>query len=488
MATRTLSVCVRVRPLLDYEKEAKYFEVVSASHPKVYAFEPRFSVKGEAKLMQNTFDSDFAFGPQHSTDEIYETVVGKPIVSLGLKGGVCTVLAYGQTGSGKTFTITQLMSRLAKDLVEKKEDHIKLHLKVFEIFGQTVTDLLPEEGKEKKPVSIMEDKFGQVNVVNAHETEITSVEQFQSLVSKAMAHRKSATTFKNDQSSRTHAIINIRVVNEKVKEARDGKIFVIDLAGSENASDAQFHDKSRVKETQAINKSLMALKDCIRNRALSALNLDKYYHVPYRLSRLTLLLKDAFEVESHRHCKTIFIANVSPSVADISMSCNTLRYVTPLRIGQSNRPKVEPNPDNPGNWTNATLRDWVKANSNDKVDPEIFCPYESGMQILKIPETEFIERVLKANPGWGEKRAAKFNQQLWKLLIDARTKDRKTKLKAKTRKEMGRTTFEEDSLLMMAREANMTETEMKSQVEFQRSLTQGTKSTAFTLVNSYGSK
>ena len=80
-------------------------------------------------------------------------------------------------------------------------------------------------------------------------------------------------------------------------------------------------------------------QDCIRNRALSAINVDKYYHVPYRLSKLTLLLKDAFEVESRRLCKTVVIANVAPSVADCAMTLNTLRYVTPLKIGQTNREK-----------------------------------------------------------------------------------------------------------------------------------------------------
>ena len=40
-----------------------------------------------------------------------------------------------------------------------------------------------------------------------------------------------------------------------------------------------------------------------------------------------MLMKDAFEVESHRHCKTVVFANVSPSVADLSMTLNTLRYI-----------------------------------------------------------------------------------------------------------------------------------------------------------------
>ena len=33
------------------------------------------------------------------------------------------------------------------------------------------------------------------------------------------------------------------------------------------------------------------------------------------------------------------IANVAPSVADCAMTLNTLRYVTPLKIGQTNREK-----------------------------------------------------------------------------------------------------------------------------------------------------
>ena len=52
----------------------------------------------------------------------------------------------------------------------------------------------------------------------------------------------------------------------------------------------QFHEPGRIKETQQINKSLMSLKDCIRNRALSAINPGKiqkklYSHFAYFIAK-----------------------------------------------------------------------------------------------------------------------------------------------------------------------------------------------------------
>ncbi len=136
-------------------------------------------------------------------------------------------------------------------------------------------------------------------------------------------------------------------------------------------------------------------------------------------------------MESHRHCKTVVIACVSPSVADASMTLGTLRYAVPIRIGNSNQPMLEPNPDNPATWSNEQLRNWVTKKSNNTVNPDVLCPYESGTQLLRLPETEFISRVMESNSSYGEKRAKAFYTSLWKLLIDARTSERKAKLKKK---------------------------------------------------------
>ena len=77
----------------------------------------------------------------------------------------------------------------------------------------------------------------------------------------------------------------------------------------------------------------MALKDCIRNRALSVMNDDMSIHIPYRNSKLTLLLKESFELCSNKHTKTVVFANVGPSCSDVAMTKNTLRFVTPIKVG-----------------------------------------------------------------------------------------------------------------------------------------------------------
>ena len=91
---------------------------------------------------------------------------------------------------------------------------------------------------------------------------------------------------------------------------------LFDLAGSENTSDSKFHDKEMQKQSKEINKSLMNLKECIRNRALQAMNPGQKYHIPYRASKLTLVLKNSFELSSRIHCKTVVFANVSSAVID----------------------------------------------------------------------------------------------------------------------------------------------------------------------------
>jgi len=256
---------------------------------------------------------------------------------------------------------------------------------------------------------------------------ITDKDQFLNITREALERRSTSTTLKNDTSSRSHAVCRIRFENTEVKAAEDGFLYLIDLAGSENASDSQFHDKTRIQETKDINKSLMCLKDCIRNRSKAAVDPTTFVHIPYRQSKLSLLLKDAFELESFIQSKTVVIANIAPSAADMAMTLNTLRYVAPIKQGMKNRSKVEPDRRNPVNWDNEELSHWVTNKSKGKVDPKVLCPWETGRQILSITEADFLSRIISKK--MGEKAAKEFYLSLWKLFIDSRNRDRKAKMR-----------------------------------------------------------
>eukprot|EP00088_Acartia_fossae_P062825 TRINITY_DN7613_c0_g1_i3.p1 TRINITY_DN7613_c0_g1~~TRINITY_DN7613_c0_g1_i3.p1 ORF type:complete len:671 (-),score=211.19 TRINITY_DN7613_c0_g1_i3:64-2076(-) len=444
-ANSDMLVCVRIRPRLQEEIDEDFFvNVQDLSRTEVAHFEPSFSVKGHARVAMSNFTVDRAFGPQDENSRVYSEL-GPDLVDLALQGGICSMLSYGQTGAGKTFTMNGMLHHLANDLFDRQakcKGKINLYLSCFELLGDKLSDLqaaqlieTSSEEKQANKLEILEDKFGKVQVKGAEEKQLTSAQHLQQLVMTAANHRRTTATFKNDTSSRSHAVYKIRIENEAYKSAEDGILFVIDLAGSENSADSQFHDKERIKETRQINTSLMALKECIINRAKASVDTEKHYHIPFRQSKLTLLLKDAFELESHKICRTIVFANVSPTIADTSMTLNTLRYVAPIKEGMKGRVKEEVDPNNPMNWDNERLREWFHQNAKEIVDMEKICPFESGRQILRIPEVEFLDRLMASSKDGklGPKKAKAIYGKLWCALIDARTKDRKEKAKTRNK-------------------------------------------------------
>lgn len=127
--------------------------------------------------------------------------------------------------------------------------------------------------------------------------------------------RTSGQTGANEESSRSHAILTFTIKH-------GGKLFskmsFIDLAGSERGADVIDTGKKTKQDGAEINKSLLALKECIRalDRA------GKNNHLPFRGSKLTQVLKDSFIGNS----KTTMIANVSPALSCCEPTLNTLRY------------------------------------------------------------------------------------------------------------------------------------------------------------------
>ncbi len=96
-------------------------------------------------------------------------------------------------------------------------------------------------------------------------------------------------------------------------------------AGSERGADTYDNNRQTRLEGAEINKSLLALKECIR-----ALDSDAR-HVPFRGSKLTAVLRDSFLGDQAR---TVMIANISPNSASVEHTLNTLRYADRVKGGQ----------------------------------------------------------------------------------------------------------------------------------------------------------
>lgn len=135
----------------------------------------------------------------------------------------------------------------------------------------------------------------------------------------------SGSTGANVNSSRSHAILQFDL---KAGNKTRGKMSFIDLAGSERGADVKDTNKQTRIDGAEINKSLLALKECIR-----ALDQSKR-HKPFRGSKLTLVLKDSFI----GNCKTVMIGNISPNNSSSEHTLNTLRYADRVKELKNQNP------------------------------------------------------------------------------------------------------------------------------------------------------
>uniref|UniRef100_A0A8C2F6N1 Kinesin-like protein n=1 Tax=Cyprinus carpio TaxID=7962 RepID=A0A8C2F6N1_CYPCA len=328
-----ICVCVRTRPLNKKELTVKDLDVITIpSKDVVMVHEPKQKVDLTRYLENQTFRFDYAFDDT-STNEMVYRFTARPLVETIFERGMATCFAYGQTGSGKTHTMggdfsgknqdcsKGIYALAARDvfLMLKKPNYKKLDLQVyatfFEIYSGKVFDLLNRKAK----LRVLEDGKQQVQVVGLQEREVKCTEDVLKLIEMGNSCRTSGQTSANAHSSRSHAVFQI-IVRRRGK--MHGKFSLIDLAGNERGADTSSADRQTRLEGAEINKSLLALKECIR-----ALGRNKP-HTPFRASKLTQVLRDSFIGENSRTC---MIATISPGMASCENTLNTLRYANRVK-------------------------------------------------------------------------------------------------------------------------------------------------------------
>ncbi|XP_068605008.1 kinesin-like protein KIF2C [Brachionichthys hirsutus] len=340
---RSICVCVRKRPFNKQEMNKKEIDVVSVpGNGALLVHEPKQKVDLTKYLDNQVFQFDYCFDDTATNTLVYK-VTAKPLVQSIFEGGMATCFAYGQTGSGKSHTMggdftgkqqnctKGIYALAAQDVFTYINSRyasldISAFVSFFEIYNGKVFDLLNKKAK----LRVLEDERQQVRVVGLEEVSVSTAEEVIKMIQIGSACRTSGQTSANTNSSRSHAVLQIILRRNNHAGTLHGKFSLVDLAGNERGIDVNSNDRTTLVETAEINRSLLALKECIRSLGR---NRD---HIPFRLCTLTKVLRDSFIGEKSRTC---MIAMVSPGMASCEYTMNTLRYADRVKElkGNANR-------------------------------------------------------------------------------------------------------------------------------------------------------
>ncbi|CAL5337863.1 unnamed protein product [Camellia sinensis] len=403
-----IKVVVRKRPLNKKEIARKEEDIVAVSdNAFLTVHEPKLKVDLTAYVEKHEFCFDAVLDENVTNDEVYRETV-EPIIPIVFQRTKATCFAYGQTGSGKTFTMQPLPLRAAEDLVKLlhhptyRNQKFKLWLSFFEIYGGKLFDLL----SDRKKLCMREDGRQQVCIVGLQEFEVSDVQIVKEYIERGNASRSTGSTGANEESSRSHAILQLVVKkHNEIKDSKRnydgnesksgkvvGKISFIDLAGSERGADTTDNDRQTRIEGAEINKSLLALKECIR-----ALDNDQI-HIPFRGSKLTEVLRDSFVGNS----RTVMISCISPNAGSCEHTLNTLRYADRVKsLSKSGNPKK----DQVASLLPPPNKESISA-SSFPVSADVEDVYEQHQEV-KVVDTGGRRVVEKENPSYNPSESNK---------------------------------------------------------------------------------
>eukprot|EP00002_Diphylleia_rotans_P023808 TRINITY_DN4688_c0_g1_i2.p1 TRINITY_DN4688_c0_g1~~TRINITY_DN4688_c0_g1_i2.p1 ORF type:complete len:1214 (+),score=278.54 TRINITY_DN4688_c0_g1_i2:125-3766(+) len=342
-------VAVRVRPFNSREKERNAKLIIQMEGQMTSIVNPMNDEK-------KNFSFDFSYwshdgfstradgmmipdGEKYADQRRVFDDLGQSVLENAKKGFNCSLFAYGQTGSGKSYSmvgygknkgIVPITCDELFQIIEGNKDPNRkfiVTVSMLEIYNEQVRDLMSKEHVKGGLQVRSLPKIG-TQVVGLQEIQVNSYTEIDQKVLEGTRNRTIAATNMNATSSRAHTVVTINFSQILINGGGPGKnmeqksrINLVDLAGSERA-DSTGATGDRLKEGSAINLSLTMLGNVIEALAELSTNPKKKIVIPYRDSKLTLILQDALGGNS----KTIMIAALSPADINYEETLSTLRY------------------------------------------------------------------------------------------------------------------------------------------------------------------
>jgi len=342
-AGECVKVVIRCRPMSNQEKLDNRENIVEIDTKDGVA---RIRRPGTRDFKDFTFDAVY---DENTIQANFYEHTGYAIVESVMDGYNGTIFAYGQTGTGKTHTmvgppepeemhgvIPRTFAHIFKNIDTTPNKRFLVRASYLEIYNEEIRDLLSKNPKQK--LELKDHPDGGVFVKDLSNMIVKGVTDLQNVMDMGQKNRSVASTFMNNESSRSHSIFTITVeILEKGSDGEDhirvGKMNMVDLAGSERQSKTGATGET-LKEATKINMSLSALGNVI-----SALVDSKTSFIPYRDSKLTRLLQDSLGGNT----KTVMCACVGPVDYNYDETTSTLRYAYRAK-SIKNKPKINEDP------------------------------------------------------------------------------------------------------------------------------------------------
>ena len=215
----------------------------------------------------------------------------------------------------------------------------RVRVQFLELYMEDLRDLLQDQdnkGSSSGKVTLRMIGTQEPEVIGATQAPVKTAEEALELLRRGLERRATGSTSMNATSSRSHAIFSVQVeqttcmtgVVSMGTHVKKSQFHFCDLAGSERHKrvhvEGSSEEQQRVLQGEVcqINMGLLALGNVISALGDPKRSKSSKGFVPYRDSKLTLLLKGSLGGNHH----TLMIACVSPAVENKEESLNCLRY------------------------------------------------------------------------------------------------------------------------------------------------------------------
>eukprot|EP01064_Diplonema_japonicum_P014345 TRINITY_DN2194_c1_g2_i1.p1 TRINITY_DN2194_c1_g2~~TRINITY_DN2194_c1_g2_i1.p1 ORF type:complete len:495 (+),score=102.97 TRINITY_DN2194_c1_g2_i1:86-1486(+) len=293
-----------------------------------------------SKSKSFVFDSVITPDDPQTPFDVYKQLSGDAMLHDVLLGFNTTLFTFGQTGSGKSFSllgpavdhhhqqpggvIDVFISNLFAQMERNDVDCFTIKAQMLELIDDSIFDLFSDPSNSDRPhgphYEVLRDDKGRVHVPGLQQVSVNKSQQLSQLFHWGLKTREKRREMGDRRKS--HLMFSCSVENYSKKgDFRRAKLAFVDIAG---CSAGLGEEPWIVKSNQAVGDVISVLSSAAQQRSSQP---TARGNVPYRNSKLTMLLSDALG----GNCKTTMLCSVIPSPSLLEELLTALIYAYHLK-------------------------------------------------------------------------------------------------------------------------------------------------------------